>query len=135
MMRRLNEALGEARQERDEARAALDAVRRALRTIQDLANLDFQGSPLNVLSEAGDIAREALADLAVQIAIAAPEVGQALGVTPDSAQALMPQMKTALNQTRCERAQHLCVAPTFRKDARLLWAVVDLTDMRLVGTK
>ena len=78
---------------------------------------------------------KALADLAVQIAIAAPEVGQALGVTPDSAQALMPQMKTALNQTRCERAQHLCVAPTFRKDARLLWAVVDLTDMRLVGTQ
>jgi hypothetical protein len=44
-------------------------------------------------------------------------------------------MKTALNQTRCERAQHLCVAPTFRKDDRLLWAVVDLTDMRLVGVQ
>lgn len=78
---------------------------------------------------------KALADLAVQIAIAAPSVAQALGVVPDQAQALMPQMKTALNRTLCERAQHLCVAPTFRKDARLLWAVVDLTDMRLVGTQ
>jgi hypothetical protein len=78
---------------------------------------------------------KALADLAVQIAIAAPEMGQALGVTPETAQALMPQMKTALSQTHCERAQHLCVAPTFRKDTRLLWAVVDLTDMRLVGTQ
>jgi hypothetical protein len=81
-----------------------------------------------------DVPKE-LSDLAVQIAVAAPEVRQALGVTPSTSEALMPQMKTALNQTRCERAQHLCVAPTFRKDDQLLWAVVDLTDMRLVGVQ
>ncbi len=76
-----------------------------------------------------------LADLAVRIAVAAPQVREALGVAPEAAQALMPQMKTALNQTRCERAQHLCVAPTFRQNDRLLWAVVDLTDLRLVGVQ
>lgn len=78
---------------------------------------------------------KALADLAVQIAVRAPEVRQALGAAPDATAALMPQMKTALNQTRCERAQHLCVAPTFRQGQRLLWAVVDLTDLRLVGVQ
>jgi hypothetical protein len=78
---------------------------------------------------------KALADLAAQIALRAPEVHQALGVAPDEAAVLMPQMKTALNQSRCERAQHLCLAPTFRQGDRLLWAVVDLTDLRLVGVQ
>lgn len=76
-----------------------------------------------------------LVALATHIATAAPEVKDALGFTPDAQQALMANTKTALNRTRCERSQHLCVAPTFVKDDRALWAIVDLTDLALVGTR
>jgi hypothetical protein len=47
----------------------------------------------------------------------------------------MPNVKTALNDTQCERSRHLCVAPTFIVGDRALWAIVDLTDERLVGTR
>ncbi len=76
-----------------------------------------------------------LTDLANQIAISAPEVAQALGYKPAEKDALMSATKTALNRTRCERSMHLCVAPTFIKDDKALWAIVDLTDHRLVGVR
>lgn len=76
-----------------------------------------------------------LTDLATQIATNAPEVQQALGFKPGEEQALMASTKTALNKTKCERSQHLCVAPTFVKDDRALWAIVDLTDQQLVGVR
>ncbi len=78
---------------------------------------------------------EQLVKLATQIAVNAPEVQQALGFKPGEGDALMASTKTALNGTRCERSRHLCVAPTFVKDDRALWAIVDLTDNRLVGTR
>ena len=76
-----------------------------------------------------------LKDLAVQIAINSPEVKQALGFKPEDSMALMASTKTSLNRTRCERSHHLCVAPTFVKNDKALWAIVDLTDFRLVGIR
>ncbi|MER2600055.1 MAG: hypothetical protein ABTQ73_11090 [Caldilineales bacterium] len=76
-----------------------------------------------------------LADLAVQIAIHSPEVADALGFKPGAGLAGMPGVKTALNNSQCERSHHLCVGPTFRVDDRFLWAIVDLTEGRLVGTR
>ena len=76
-----------------------------------------------------------LADLAAEIAVNAPEVIEALGLEPDFEAATMPNVKTALNGSRCERSRHLCVAPTFLVGERALWAIVDLTEGRLVGTR
>lgn len=76
-----------------------------------------------------------LMELAIQIAIHSPEVEKALGYKPSNTMPMMASTKTALNKTKCERSQHLCVAPTFIKGDRALWAIVDLTDNRLVGLR
>ena len=78
-----------------------------------------------------------LADLAAQIAINSPEVAQALGFKPGAGLAGMPGVKTALNDSQCERSHHLCVGPTFllHDQGRALWAIVDLTEGRLVGIR
>lgn len=76
-----------------------------------------------------------LGNLAVKIAIGSPDVQQALGIKPDEKAAMMAATKTSLNRTRCERSRHLCVAPTFIKGDKALWAIVDLTDHRLVGIR
>jgi hypothetical protein len=81
-----------------------------------------------------DISPE-LKNIALHIATESPEVEKALGFKPSPNAALMPDTKTALNRSRCERSRHLCVAPTFVKGEKALWAVVDLTEMRLVGTR
>jgi hypothetical protein len=76
-----------------------------------------------------------LKNLAIKIAINSPEVQQAYGIKPEEKDALMASTKTALNRTRCERSRHLCVAPTFTKDGKALWAIVDLTEYKLVGVR
>ncbi|MCP4426670.1 MAG: hypothetical protein GY803_19430, partial [Chloroflexi bacterium] len=76
-----------------------------------------------------------LTDLAVQIAIHSPEVQTELGIQPEAGEATMPNTKTALNGSRCENSRHLCVAPTFLVDGRALFAIVDLTEERLVGVR
>ena len=76
-----------------------------------------------------------LTKLATEIAVNSPEVSQALGYKPDIATAVMPNAKTSLSQSRCERSRHLCVAPTFIKGETALWAIVDLTDGNLVGVR
>jgi hypothetical protein len=76
-----------------------------------------------------------LKDLAIRIAIESPEVQEALGIKPSEKDALMASTKTSLNRSRCERSKHLCVAPTFVKNDKALWAIVDLTDQRLVGLR
>ncbi|ODS84450.1 MAG: hypothetical protein ABS46_03470 [Cytophagaceae bacterium SCN 52-12] len=76
-----------------------------------------------------------LKDVALHIAVNSPEVIEALGFKPGESEALMPNTKTALNNTRCEESLHLCVAPTFVKDEKALWAIVDLTELRLVGVR
>lgn len=75
----------------------------------------------------------ALAELAAQIALRAPETAAELGTTP--ADATMANVKTALNNSACEDSKHLCVAPTFLVGDRALWAIVDLTDHQLVGLR
>ena len=47
----------------------------------------------------------------------------------------MSEIKTSLKNSRCERSHHLCVAPTFVVGNKALWAIVDLTDGDLVGTR
>jgi hypothetical protein len=76
-----------------------------------------------------------LKDLAINIAKTSKEVIEALGYNPNDAEALMANTKTALNNTKCERSLHLCVAPTFIKDDKALWAIIDLTDLKLVGVR
>lgn len=76
-----------------------------------------------------------LQQVALDIATNAPEVKQALGYQPSADMALMASTKTSLNQTRCQRSHHLCVAPTFVSGERALWAIVDLTDNVLVGVR
>jgi hypothetical protein len=76
-----------------------------------------------------------LKNLAIKIAINSPEVQEAYGIKPSEKDALMAGTKTSLNRTRCERSRHLCVAPTFVKDGKALWAIVDLTDHKLVGVR
>lgn len=76
-----------------------------------------------------------LTKLAVHISSGAAEVISALGKTPDASSALMANTKTSLSRTRCERSRHLCVAPTYILEPRALWAIVDLTDLTLVGTR
>lgn len=78
---------------------------------------------------------QSLTKLAIQIAVESPEVQLALGFKPEEKEALMASTKTSLNRSRCERSRHLCVAPTFVKNGKALWAIVDLTDHRLVGIR
>jgi hypothetical protein len=76
-----------------------------------------------------------LKNIAIKIAINSAEVQQAYGIKPTEKDALMAGTKTALNRTRCERSRHLCVAPTFTKEGKALWAIVDLTEYKLVGVR
>ena len=77
----------------------------------------------------------ALTELALQIAVNSPDVYAAFGFKPGEKDALMAATKTSLNHTKCERSMHLCVAPTFVKGNKALWAIVDLTDLRVVGVR
>ncbi len=76
-----------------------------------------------------------LKNIAIKIAINSQEVQDAYGIKPAEKDALMASTKTALNRTRCERSRHLCVAPTFTKEGKALWAIVDLTEFKLVGVR
>jgi len=79
---------------------------------------------------------ERLTRLALEIARSSPEVKEALGGSaPESFEVLMANTKTSLNETHCERSQHLCVAPTFVQGNIAIWAIVDLTDLKLVGVQ
>lgn len=76
-----------------------------------------------------------LKNLALKIAVNNRKVIEALGYKPNETEALMANTKTALNNTKCERSLHLCVAPTFIKNKKALWAIVDLTDYKIVGIR
>ncbi len=76
-----------------------------------------------------------LKNIALQIAVNNEQVIKALGYKPEEKEALMANTKTALNNTKCERSLHLCVAPTFIKDNKALWVIVDLTDYKVVGIR
>ena len=76
-----------------------------------------------------------LAEMAIEIASTSPEVIEALGFDPFEVDPLYYNVKTSLKNTACEISGHLCVAPTYVVDDRGLWAIVDLTDERLVGMR
>jgi hypothetical protein len=76
-----------------------------------------------------------LKKIAIKIAIESPQMQQAYGIKPTEKDALMASTKTALNRSHCERSRHLCVAPTFVKADKALWAIVDLSDFKLVGLR
>jgi hypothetical protein len=77
-----------------------------------------------------------LKHIAIDLAIHAPEVIEALGgIQPTAEQAQMASTKTALNGTRCERSRHLCAAPTFVQGNIAVWAIVDLTDFKIAGVQ
>ena len=90
---------------------------------------------VNHLKGAQPEINERLKNLSIQIAIHSKEVQEALGYNPTEIDALMASTKTSLNRSKCERSQHLCVSPTFVKNEKALWAIVDLTDLRLVGIR
>lgn len=77
-----------------------------------------------------------LIKLAIEIAknseVVKKELAEAGG---GDTQPTMSEIKTSLKNSRCERSHHLCVAPTFVVGDKALWAIVDLTDGDLVGTR
>ena len=97
-----------------------------------------QGKILSWRADAGRQSEvpERLKNLAIALAVHSSEVKEALGgVAPKFNDAQMASTKSALNGTRCERSKHLCVAPTFVQGNIAIWAIVDLTDFKLVGVQ
>lgn len=76
-----------------------------------------------------------LADLAVAIATEDTAVIRAYNGKLDPSHSRMQATKTALNRSKCQRSQHLCVAPTFVKGDKALWSIVDLTELKVAGIK
>lgn len=76
-----------------------------------------------------------LMDLGAQIALAAPEVREALELEPDAGMIHQPQMKVQFQATACERSRHLCVSPIFVWGERALWVIVDLTAYSIIGLR
>lgn len=74
-----------------------------------------------------------LTDVTKEIIKNSKQLQKTLGGPVDIAKLTMTNGKTALNQTRCERSEHLCVAPTLAKDDEAVWIIVDMTDMRIAG--
>lgn len=76
-----------------------------------------------------------LVALANAIAEASPEVKAVLAEQAGKKQPDKAEFKTALQDSLCERSHHLCVAPTYVFEGDALWAIVDLTEGKLVGTR
>lgn len=71
-----------------------------------------------------------LADRAIEIALNAPEVADALGYRPTNG--TMAPVPGDLLKSSCA-GEHLCAAPSFKVGEDILWAIVDLTEDRLAG--
>jgi hypothetical protein len=76
-----------------------------------------------------------LKKLARAIADNSPDVKTRLGEEYADVSPTMAEIKTALKDSRCERSKHLCVAPTYVAGERALWAIVDLTELELIGLR
>jgi hypothetical protein len=78
-----------------------------------------------------------LKKIAEAIALNAPEVKKELGHVPMKKDITMANVRGSMKESPCENTTHLCVAPTFadHKKERALWAVIDLTQMRLAAAK
>ncbi len=78
-----------------------------------------------------------LTHIAEAIALHAPEVAKELQHKPRRKDITMANVRGSMKESPCENTEHLCVAPTFadHKKERALWAVVDLTELRLAAAK
>lgn len=78
-----------------------------------------------------------LQHIAEAIALQAPEVREKLGFVPKRKDITMANVRGSMKESPCEDTTHLCVAPTFadQRKGRALWAVVDLTALRLAAAK
>ncbi len=76
--------------------------------------------------------------IAEEIVLNSPEVAKELGHSPKRYEMSMANVRTAFQGgSPCEDSTHLCVAPTFakHKEEKALWAIVDLTQLKLVAAK
>ncbi len=79
-----------------------------------------------------------LTHIAQAIALNAPEVKAELGgKKPAFKDMSMANVRGGLHDSPCDNANHLCVAPTFSYHDReeALWAIIDLTDLKLAAAK
>ncbi len=78
-----------------------------------------------------------LKEIAQAIALNAEEVKKELGEALSIKAMSMANVRGSLNNSPCENKEHLCVAPTFsyHDKEEALWAIVDLTDLKLVAAK
>ncbi|MGE5357284.1 MAG: hypothetical protein ACM3PT_13715 [Deltaproteobacteria bacterium] len=76
-----------------------------------------------------------LHDLAIEIALNSEEVLNALKIDGKELSATRSDLEISMNKTKCERSKHLCVGPSFynRKNNRMVWSIVDMTDWKLRG--
>jgi hypothetical protein len=95
-----------------------------------IVNTD-SGEVLDVLRQPGvqPGINKRLADRAIEIAANHPQVIEALGYRPQ--RVTVAPVPAGMPGTVCDEG-HLCAAPTFSLGDRLLWAMVDLTEERLV---
>ena len=107
--------------------------------LSSVAFIDTKAKKVVAISQYSDAQPDLnknLIKLAIEIAKNSALVKKDLseaGVT--NAEPTMSEIKTSLKNSRCERSHHLCVAPTFVVGDKALWAIVDLTDGDLVGTR
>ena len=78
-----------------------------------------------------------LTHIAQAIALHSPEVAKELGKTPYEHDMTMANVRGSLQDSPCQNSAHLCVAPTFanHKKEEALWAIVDLTELKLAAAK
>ena len=78
-----------------------------------------------------------LRKIAQAIALNAPEVKAELGEEPSIKEMSMANVRGSVNDSPCENREHLCVAPTFsyHDKEEALWAIVDLTELKLAAAK
>ena len=78
-----------------------------------------------------------LTKIAKAIALKSPEIIKELGHTPTPNELSMANVRTSLKESPCEDKNHLCVAPTFANHQKemALWAIVDLTSLKLAAAK
>jgi len=78
-----------------------------------------------------------LTHIAEAIALNAPEVKSELGFNPKKRDITMANVRGTMKESPCQNSDHLCVAPTFtdHKKEQALWAVVDLTELKLAAAK
>ena len=78
-----------------------------------------------------------LKKIAKAIALNSPKVIKELGHKPTPNELSMANVRSNLQESPCEEKHHLCVAPTFANHQKqeALWAIVDLTKLKLAAVK